>query len=91
MAGEMAQLLRALAALPEDVSSIPSIHMVATTVYNCSSKGSEPSFGFRKHAQRTDMRAGKIPIYIKQSKSKNFEKKTRNLKLIWEPQTVRPV
>jgi hypothetical protein len=31
-AGEMAQQLKALAALPEDLGSIPSTHM---TTYNC--------------------------------------------------------
>jgi hypothetical protein len=33
-AGEMAQWLRALTALPEVLSSIPSNHMVATTIWN---------------------------------------------------------
>ena len=33
-AGEMAQWLRALAALPEDLSSIPSNHMAAHTLCN---------------------------------------------------------
>lgn len=33
-AGEMAQRLRALTALPEVLSSIPSNHMVAPNIYN---------------------------------------------------------
>jgi hypothetical protein len=37
-AGEMAQWLRALAALAEDPSSIPSTHIQLTTVHNCSSR-----------------------------------------------------
>jgi hypothetical protein len=37
-AGEMAQQFRALTALPENLGSIPSSHMVAH-IYNSSSRG----------------------------------------------------
>jgi hypothetical protein len=43
-AGEMAQWLRALAALPEDLGWIPSTHMVATTICSSSSRGSDALF-----------------------------------------------
>ena len=41
---EVAQGFRAPAALAEDMSSIPSIHMWLTTIHNSSSRGSDPFF-----------------------------------------------
>lgn len=40
----MAQQLRALAALPEDLSSIPNIQMVAHRSYNSGSRASKTLF-----------------------------------------------
>jgi hypothetical protein len=51
MAGEMAQRLRALTALPEDLGSIHSTHKELTTV--CYSH------------PHTDIHAGKIPMHTK--------------------------
>lgn len=60
-AREIAQRLRALNALPEDLGSIPSTHMVPGDLI--------PSSGFcghQSHMQHTDMHAGKIPQKYKQ-------------------------
>ena len=58
---EMAQHLRALAALPEDLGSIPSTHMVAQRDMVPSSD----FFEYQTHTCYTDIDAGKIPIYNK--------------------------
>jgi hypothetical protein len=43
-AGEVVQQFRALAALDEDPSLIPSTHMVASTISNSNSKGTSAPF-----------------------------------------------
>ena len=64
--GEMAQQLRALAALPEDLSSIPSLHMAA---HKCLQRENPTPFsGFHRHqAHRcyTSIYADKTTIHIK--------------------------
>ena len=54
-AGEMAQRLRALNALPKDPDPIPSTHMVAHN---------PPSSGLQGHWRYLDIIAGKAPIHI---------------------------
>ena len=46
--GEMAQWLRTLAALPEDLDSIPSAHIAAHNHLYPSSRVSTPSFGLHE-------------------------------------------
>jgi hypothetical protein len=63
----MAQWLRALAALSEVLSSVPSTHVAA---HNCnsSSRGSDPLFwspGDQAHMWFTDIHTGKTLIHIK--------------------------
>lgn len=47
-AEEMVQSSRALAALPEDLDSVPSIHRTATAC-NSIYRGSEASYGLGRH------------------------------------------
>ena len=41
----MAQWLKAVAALAKDLGLVPSTHMVAGNMFNCSSKNPAPSSG----------------------------------------------
>jgi hypothetical protein len=60
--GEMAQWLRALVALPEDVDLIPSTHMVAYTI--CSSSSRDQSLFWHVRASGTHTHTSKINIWI---------------------------
>lgn len=64
---EITQWLRALAALSENLSSLPKIHMVAA-ISNSSSRGSDAPFWspWTLHALGTQTYAAKHPVRIKQ-------------------------
>lgn len=61
-AGEMAQRLRALGALLEDLGSIPSTTWQLTIIYNSNSRGPMAPGIYMVHIC---MHEGKIPIHIK--------------------------
>jgi hypothetical protein len=52
--GEMAQSLRALAALPEDPGLILRTHRWLTTVYNSRPKGSKQGTNMNRHFTQTN-------------------------------------
>jgi hypothetical protein len=62
--GEMAQQFKALTALPEDVSSIPSTHMRFTTVCDSSSKGFYALIILQAFTWYINIHEGKPPIHI---------------------------
>ena len=69
--GKMAQWLRALAALPENLGSIPSIHVAAHKYLKLSSKAADNHFWplqatpvYQAHTWYTDIHTGNIYIYM---------------------------
>jgi hypothetical protein len=66
-AREESQWLRALASLPEDLSSILSIHKDIYNIYHSSSRGSNAFFQFPHQAHKWYTHTHKTPIHIQQS------------------------
>ena len=68
-ARDVAQWLKALTALPQDLSLIPGTHMViSSTIYHSSSRKSPVSSGLCRHQACkwcTDIHVGRTPIHIK--------------------------
>lgn len=64
----MVQWLKEIAAFPEDTGSILSTLIVVQSVFNSSSRGSNPSSGIcghQAHIHCADIHTGETPIYLK--------------------------